>query len=197
MISYRVSVGMRANIEMPQVNLKRTIAILSLVVIAAGCTRDMSDLDSYMKDVRNKPAPNIEPVPTFQQYEAFIYGAAGLRSPFEKPQALVDIDLEGGDSGSLTVKPDETRVKEYLEQFNISAMMMVGTVSKDGAMWGLIDDGTNNVHRVQVGMYVGRNHGKIFYIDNSRIDVKEIVPNGPAGWIERPKTLKLQEAVAE
>jgi type IV pilus assembly protein PilP len=197
MISYIESIGMRANNEKQQVRARSAVLMLLVAVVVAGCARDMSDLDSYMKDVRNKPAPNIEPIPTFQQYEAFLYGAAGLRSPFEKPQALAEIDLEGTDTGALTVKPDETRVKEYLEQYNISSMMMVGTVSKDGAMWGLVDDGNSNVHRVQVGMYLGRNHGKINYIDNSRIDVKEILPNGPAGWIERPKTLKLQEAIAE
>ena len=89
----------------------------------------------------------------------------------------------------MVVKPDEQRAKEYLEQFNISAMVMVGTIVKDGGMWGLIDDGTGNVHRIQVGNYLGRNHGKINYIDNSRVDIREIVPNGDAGWIERPKIL--------
>lgn len=76
----------------------------------------------------------------------------------------------------MVVKPDEQRAKEYLEQFNISAMVMVGTIVKDGGMWGLIDDGTGNVHRIQVGNYLGRNHGKINYIDNSKVDIREIVP---------------------
>ena len=177
-------------------HMKKLICVM-LMVFVGGCVRDLSDLDTYMQDVRKRPAPPIEPIPTFPQYEAFIYSAAGLRSPFEKPQAIQEIMLDGEGGGELVVKPDEQRVKEYLEQFNISAMVMVGTVVKDGGMWGLLDDGTGNVHRVQVGNYVGRNHGKIYYIDNSRIDVKEIVPNGPAGWIERPKTLKLQEVATE
>ena len=172
--------------------------ILPVALLIAGCGRDMADLDSYMQDTRQKPAPPIEPIPTFPQFDSFLYGAAGMRSPFEKPQALIEITVEGGNvAGAAMVKPDELRPKEYLEQFNISAIVMVGTVVKDGAMWGLVDDGTANIHRVQVGNYMGRNHGKIFYIDNSRIDLKEIVPNGPDGWLERPKTLPLQESAEQ
>lgn len=169
---------------------------LLVFLMLSGCARDMSDLDSYMKDVRKRPAPPIEPIPTFVQYEAFIYSAAGMRSPFEKPEAIQQIILDEG-GAEVVIKPDETRPKEHLEQFNMSAMMMVGTIVKDGLMWGLVDDGAGGVHRVQVGNYIGRNHGKINYIDNSRIEVKEIVPNGQDGWVERPKTLKLQELAQE
>lgn len=185
-----------------KMSFSRVVGIVlcsSTVLSVVGCGGgDMSDLDEYMQEIRQKPAPPIEPIPTFPQYESFLYGAAGLRSPFEKPQAIQELIIDGGKvDGALLVKPDELRPKEYLEQFNISAIVMVGTVVKDGMMWGLVDDGTGNIHRVQVGNYMGRNHGKIFYIDNSRIDLKEIVPNGPDGWLERPKTLQLQEAVEQ
>jgi type IV pilus assembly protein PilP len=174
----------------------RVLGLLVAAVVLTGCAGgDLSDLDEYMQQVRQKPAPPIEPVPTFAQYESFIYGAAGARSPFERPRALDMLDINGADAATSMVKPDELRTKEYLEQFNISAVVMVGTVVKDGTIWGLVDDGTANIHRVQVGNYVGRNYGKIFYIDNSRIDLKEIVPNGPDGWLERPKTLQLQEVL--
>jgi type IV pilus assembly protein PilP len=176
--------------------LSIVIATVSLFVLP-GCGRDMSDLDSYMQDVRKKPAPAIEPIPTFVQYDAFVYSASGSRSPFERPQAMVEIVLGGEGVGGAVVKPDENRVKEHLEQFNISSMLMVGTVVKDGGMWGLVDNGTGEVYRVQVGQYLGRNHGKIVYIDNSRIDLKEIVPTGPDGWVERPKVLRLQEVTEE
>lgn len=167
--------------------------------IVAGCGDSaMSDLDSYMQEVRLKPVPPIEPIPTFPQFDSFVYKAAGKRSPFEKPQALVEIEIDGNKvTGGAVVKPDELRPKEYLEQFNISSVAMVGTVTKDGVMWGLVDDGTSNIHRVQVGNYMGRNHGKIYHIDKGRIDLKEIVPNGVDQWVERPKTLQLRESAEQ
>ncbi len=169
------------------------------VLLLAGCgDGGMSDLDNYMQEVRARPVKQIDPIPTFPQFDTFAYKSSGKRSPFEKPQALQEIDIDGNKvTGGVVVKPDELRPKEYLEQFNISSITMVGTVTKDGEMWGLVDDGTSNIHRVQVGNYMGRNHGKIYHIDKGRIDLKEIVPNGPDQWVERPKTLQLRESAEQ
>lgn len=163
--------------------------------LLVGCGgKSLTDLDEYMNEVRRRPAPPIEPIPTFPQYESFVYGAAVLRSPFEQPQALEELIIEAGRvANASAVKPDELRVKEYLEQFNIASITMVGTVEKDGQLWGLVDDGTGNVHRIQPGNYLGRNHGRIIHVDRARIEVVEIVPNGPDGWMERPKSMPLQE----
>ena len=54
-------------------------------------------------------------------------------------------------------------------------------------------NGAGGVHRVKVGDYLGRNHGKILVIDDSKIDVMEIVPDGEGGWLERPRSLSLKE----
>jgi len=54
-------------------------------------------------------------------------------------------------------------------------------------------NGAGGVHRVKVGDYLGRNHGKILAIDESKIDVMEIVPDGEGGWLERPRSLSLKE----
>lgn len=86
---------MLSNINAWQKNelMRITLGLLLVLVGLTGCgSRDMTDLDSYMQEIRKKKAPDIEPPPTFSQYEAFIYGAAGLRSPFEKPQAIAEMD---------------------------------------------------------------------------------------------------------
>jgi type IV pilus assembly protein PilP len=44
-----------------------------------------------------------------------------------------------------------------------------------------------------VGDYLGRNHGKVVGIDESKVDVIEIVPDGEGGWLERPRSLALRE----
>jgi type IV pilus assembly protein PilP len=49
------------------------------------------------------------------------------------------------------------------------------------------------VHRVIVGNYLGTNDGKITAISTSKIDVREIVPDGLGGYIERPAALALNE----
>ena len=142
-----------------------------------------------MDDVKAKPKGAIEPLPKFQAYEAFTYNAASLRSPFQPP---IKIDLIQREKGSKEIKPDETRVKQFLEGFNIETFEMVGTLKNETGAYALVK-GAGGVHRVRAGDYLGRNHGKIMTIDESKIEVMEIVPDGEGGWLERPRTLPLKE----
>ena len=94
--------------------------------------------------------------------------------------------------GAPEIKPDESRVKQFLEGFNIETFEMVGTLRNDRQLFALVN-GAGGVHRVKVGDFLGRNHGKILVIDDSKIDVMEIVPDGEGGWLERPRSLSLKE----
>lgn len=60
-------------------------------------------------------------------------------------------------------------------------------------MWSLINDGSGGIHRVTVGNYLGKNYGRITAISNAKVDVIEIVPDGKGNWVERPRTLGLNE----
>ncbi|MEN0105784.1 MAG: type 4a pilus biogenesis lipoprotein PilP [Pseudomonas sp.] len=162
-----------------------------LLAMLAGCdsSGDFADLQAYMDEVRSKPKGSIEPLPKFQPYEAFTYSAAALRSPFQPP---IKIDLVNRQKGSKDIKPDETRIKQFLEGFNIEVFEMVGTISRDGGVYALVN-GAGGVHRVKVGDYLGRNNGRIIAISEAKIDVVEIVPDGEGGWLERPRSLSLKE----
>jgi type IV pilus assembly protein PilP len=69
---------------------------------------------------------------------------------------------------------------------------MVGTLSNDAGTYALIT-GSDGVHRVKIGDYLGTNHGKVVAISESQIDVVEIVTDGEGGWVERPRSLTLKE----
>ncbi|MDO9622515.1 MAG: type 4a pilus biogenesis lipoprotein PilP [Pseudomonas sp.] len=169
----------------------RLLVSVSLLSVLQGCGAggDFSDLQSFMDEVRAKPKGAIEPVPKFQPYEAFTYGASSLRSPFQPP---VKIDMVRRERGSQEVKPDEARVKQFLEGFNIEVFEMVGTLANSSGVFALVS-GAGGVHRIKVGDYVGRNYGRVLAIDEAKIDVVEIVPDGEGGWLERPRSLTLKE----
>ena len=171
-------------------SFSRALLVAGLLGLAGcGSSSDFDDLRSYMDEVRAKPKGAIEPLPTFQPYESFTYRAASLRSPFQPP---VKIDIVARQKGSGEIKPDESRVKQFLEGFNIETFEMVGTLRNDRELFALVN-GAGGVHRVKVGDYLGRNHGKIILIDESKVDVMEIVPDGEGGWLERPRSLTLKE----
>lgn len=157
----------------------------------AGCnsSSDFDDLKQFMADVRARPVGSIEPTPKFRPYEAFTYAASNLRSPF---QPAIKVDLVNRQKGSHLIHPDPARVKQFLEGFNIEVFEMVGTLSNETGTFALLR-GAGGVHRVKVGDYLGRNDGRIVGINDSAVQVIEIVPDGEGAWLERPRSISLKE----
>jgi type IV pilus assembly protein PilP len=176
-------------------NRIKAVAVSVLMVGLTACSSDRSfyDLDQFMQEVKARPKGKIEPLPEFKAYQAFTYGAASRRSPFEAPQSVKAALLEQQEESN--VQPDTNRSRELLESFAVTDLKMVGTLKRAGEsmLWALINDDVGGVHRVRVGQFMGKNHGKIVAIKEGRIDLVEIVPNGRGGWIERPRALSLEE----
>lgn len=165
--------------------------LLGMSLALAGCQRydNLADLQVYVDEVKSRPAAEVEPVPEFVPYEGFVYSAASLRSPFEVP---VVIESNGETVLSQDVEPDFERQREPLESQALSEMAMVGMIVRAGQFEALIEDAFGEVHRVAIGNYMGRNHGRIENISESQLNIIEIVPSGSGGWVERPQTLTLQ-----
>jgi len=167
-------------------------ALLTLAVagLIAGCSakNDYQDIKAFMDEVDARGKGRIEPLPEFLPYQAFAYSAGSMRSPFEPPVVVKPVDPN---KKTALVKPDPNRVKQFLEQFNIGAMAMVGTLSQGARLYGLVRDPNGGVHRVQMGDYMGMDNGKILAIDENKIELLEIVSDGTGGWVERERTVNL------
>lgn len=171
---------------------KGILLTLATTLIFVGCSASDNhrDLQQKMAAVKNKPKGQIKPIPSFTPYSPFIYSAAGLRSPFTRPLLETDPQAQGR---RLDIAPDANRQREVLERFNFEGLSMVGTLSRNGRLWALIDDGEGGIHRITVGNFLGRNYGRVVKASASQVDVLEIVPDGTNGWIERPRVLSLVE----
>ena len=170
--------------------IKRIASLLVCAALLGGCGGDFSDLDAYMAEVNARPKGKIQPIPVFKPYQAFTYSAQSMRAPFDIPLSTREAANQGL---AANVKPDLLRPREFLERFNIESLAMVGTLNQKGTMWALLSDGEGGVHRVRVGNYIGKNHGRITETTETSVDVTEIVPNGMGGWIARPRSIKLTE----
>ena len=170
-------------------SLSRTVVLPWILTLAACGGNDMADLDAFMAEKRARPGGVIEPIPTFTAYEAFAYSASQLRSPFDRPIQVRELAALTAQSA---VRPDDTRSKEYLEQFTFDSLSMVGRLERGGQTWTLIKDPDGGIHRVTVGNYLGRDHGRIVEMGETFVAVLEIVPDGTQdGWVERPRTIEL------
>lgn len=170
--------------------MRLTLSLLATSVLLVGCGGDQfADLEQFMAEKRARPGGIIAPIPTFQTYEAFAYSATGQRSPFDRP-----IESRSADrvQAVAAVKPDPARPKQFLEQFTFDSLAMVGTLERDGTQWSLIRDPEGGVHRVKLGDYLGRSHGKVTEMTGTYVAVVEIVTDGTqGGWVERPRTIEL------
>lgn len=172
--------------------LPSELAILGCLIVLVGCSggSEYSDLDKKLSDARNKPQGVVEPLPTYPPAEQFHYAALALRSPFEPP-----VIVSGDDkiSGTSVPAPNQSRVKEPLELVSYAALSMVGTLSRKNRIWALVDDGNGRIRRVAPGNYMGRNYGLITSVTGEQIEIMETVPDGKGGWINRPRTMAMEQ----
>ncbi|WHI44567.1 pilus assembly protein PilP [Microbulbifer sp. JMSA004] len=170
----------------------KNLAIVAAFLVIAGCdsSSDYTELRDRMAKVESRPKGQIEPIPTFTPYSPYIYAAAAQRSPFTRPVLESEQRIVGR---RLDIAPDLTRQRELLEGVSIDAISMVGSLSQDGQIWALINDGAGGIHRITVGNYLGKNHGRVVNATNAQLDILEIIPDGTGGWIERPRALTLEE----
>lgn len=184
---------MRSPIQFPQHPGRRSrvialpvplAAMLGLLCAAAlaGCSSGDADLNSFVRNVKSAPGGRVEPLPEIKPYEAFTYADQNLRSPF--------VPSVGGVG---TVRPDNKRTREFLEQYSLDTLKMVGTLSLGGGHYGLVLAADGRVHRVVVGNHMGQNDGTITDITASKIALTEIVPDGLGGYVERPAALALTQ----
>ena len=164
-----------------------TLSVMGLLLMGCGSSAEYSDIRQWMADVEARPKPRIEPLPTIETIPPFSYQAGTLRSPFEPPIVVKPVDRASGPK----VSPDPKRVKQFLEQFPIGQLSMVGTLAQREAMFALVEDGEGGVHRVQSGDYMGTDHGRVTSVSEGEIELIEIVPDGTGGWVERARTVAL------
>ncbi len=177
---------------MHQKKLARTckwfVFALSLGLLSACSSQQYDDLDQYIADVKLKTKGRIEPLPEVKNYESKAYSAEDLRDPFT-PYA----EEPSEELAQPGIQPNMQRKREALEAFPLDSLSFVGHLEKDGTLWGLIQAPDASIYRVAVGNHVGKNYGEIMTINESSILLKEIIPNGSGGWVEREASLALTE----
>ena len=175
-------------------NFTRKVAVLPVLVLASvllsSCSSNQDDLDRYIADVKARPAAPIPPIPSVRTYTPYDYEGLEGRDPFRRSTS------EGADEVAAQTstdgpRPDFQRTREYLERFELDTLVMVGTFAKESSNWALIRDPDGVVHRVSVGNYLGKNHGKVGLIDQDAVELSEFIADGAGGWIIREAAIAL------
>src|SRR5215471_13740184 len=165
------------------VRICSALACVAYVGLTA-CSSADDDLARFIEDTKKEPCGRVEPLPEIKPYETFVYSAAEMRSPFLPSSP-------GSGAGLNGVRPDQKRNREFLEQYSLDTLKMVGTLRLGGSIYGLVQTKDGLVHRVTTGNHIGQAEGKIIEISPSKISLVEIVPDSLGGYMERPAALAL------
>jgi type IV pilus assembly protein PilP len=164
----------------------RIVLSAAVLAVVGGCSDDTDQLRAQITEIKGRPGGRIEPLPEVKPYETFAYPAADQRSPFEP-------GVPASASGPNAIRPDASRPREFLEQFSLDTLKMVGTLRLQARTYGLVQTKDGLVHRVLPGSHLGQNDGRIAAIEEGKISLIEIVPDGMGGFIERPAALALSD----
>lgn len=168
-------------------SLKITSCVFAVSLVLVGCADRVSLAEAEMKKIRDQKAQPISPPPEPLKVEDFAYGAQGVRSPFVAKSLL---ERQQKIEQAPSVKPDENRVREPLESYELAQLVYRGkVVAPNGQEYGLIQAPDMMVYDVQVGNYLGKNHGRIVEITSTQINLIEIIKDVDEQYIEKAASL--------
>jgi type IV pilus assembly protein PilP len=171
--------------------LTRVLAFAAVAATLSACGGSQNDLRAYIDEIKARPGGRIEPLPQIQPAPSFTYVAGNRRSPFmpDTPQQRVS------NNPDAVQGPDPNRPREFLEQFPLDTLAMVGTLASPSrnSNFGLVQTADGLIHRVTVGNHMGQNYGRIMSITDSEIQLVEIISDGLGGFLERPAAVGLAD----
>jgi type IV pilus assembly protein PilP len=169
--------------------LSRWVAVAMVAATLSACSGPDDDLRAYIDEVKARPGGRIDPLPPIEPAPTFVYQPGTRRSPFipDAPQRRLSNDPNAVEG------PDQNRPREFLEQFPLDTLRMVGTLADRRASFGLVQTTDGLVHRVAVGNHMGQNYGRIISITDSEIQLVEIISDGLGGYLERPAAIGLAD----
>ncbi len=109
----------------PNSSHARLLILATAVLTLTACSSKNDELERFITDTRQQPGGRVEPLPEVKPYESFAYSASPMRSPFQPGGSAQ------GPTGSPQLRPDQRRNREFLEQFSLDTLRMVGTLKID------------------------------------------------------------------
>lgn len=168
------------------------LCIIGLSLLLTSCGGDNTqDLQDFVKQTQIKYQGVIEPLPQMNHYQSYKYQVDKMRDPFRP--ATSQLKSLSPVKPNNSIQPNLKRTREELENFTLDSLSMVGVLHNNGERWAIVRSPENTIYRVRKGNYLGRNNGRIISIDETRINLREIVADGLGGWIERANKIILSE----
>ena len=164
--------------------------------LLAGCSGSSEgEIEAWMRQERAATKPQVQPISEPKPFKPESYLQEAAMEPFSSQkltQALKRDAQQAGTASAALLAPELNRRKEPLEAYPLDAMVMVGSLMKQGQPVALIKV-DNLLYQVKPGNYLGQNYGRITKVVEGEVVLRELVQDAAGEWIERNATLQLQE----
>lgn len=166
---------------------------VSGILLLSACSADTEDLQDWATQQQQQASqvvleamPSAPIIPDYQAPElTHTYHAFDARR--------VQLSAPKANNGQV---PDMNRQRGVLEGFALDRLAFVG-VFKQGKRVAAYVQAEDYVYRVQLGDYIGQNHGKLTAIHADRLVLSEWVEDAQGMWLEREAVLPLHRAQSE
>ena len=162
-------------------------AILLPLSLLTACNDDISDLEAFVNDIKIHASGSIEAIPEQHSNQRFSYPKQN-KDPFDgaalQPKAATKV-VHG-----VQINPNHRL--QFLENFSLESMKMVGVIQYPNTIWALIRSSDGKIHRIKIGDYIGTNHGKITQITPTKITIVELIPNETGAFTARNNFIHLE-----
>jgi type IV pilus assembly protein PilP len=168
-------------------------ALMALFLLAGCSDSDVQEVRTWMKQVDAQTKVQVPPLAEPKTFIPFAYAHKDDTDPFNPNKLLAELAKQAAAGGASGLKPDTERRKELLETYPLDTIKMVGTIEKKGVIYAVLQV-DRAVHQVVVGQHLGQNYGRITSINETSVNLKEIVQDATGDWVERLSKLELQES---
>jgi type IV pilus assembly protein PilP len=171
------------------------LALLAAAALTACEGGENEEIAKWMQEQRAATKPQVQPIPEPKKFTPEAYSQEAAVEPFSNQkltQALKREAQQAGTQSATLLTPELNRRKEPLEAYPLDAMMMVGSLMKQGQPVALVKV-DNLLYQVRPGNYLGQNYGRITKVGENEVVLRELVQDAAGEWIERVATLQLQE----
>ena len=164
---------------------------LSAVLLVTACSSPSEELQAWTEQQRREVKFGVQLLPPPGRFEPQPYLVLQEVDPFnsQKLSGAMRQEVRQMDARMMA---ELNRRREPLEALPLDAMALTGSVLRQGRPVALIAV-DKLLYQVKLGDYVGQNYGRVVKIEESNIELREIVQDASGEWVERITALQMQE----
>ncbi len=174
--------------------MKKLFLVFMFPALLSACGKSSDqEIQQWMDKTKQETLPAIPKLKEPKDFIPITYEKKDSLDPFN-PVKLQSAMAKMHPGSAHGVTPDLERRREVLETMPLDTLKMVGTLTKGGNYYALLEADSKWVYQVKAGNYVGQNFGLVTKVNSDSIEIKEIYLDSGGDWAERTQKLELQES---